>query len=304
MLPLLLLLLVAGFYGYQWWQERVDRAAARARLIADAATELDKPQPDRDRLSSLMARLTRLPDAATSPELLALQAEIELLRGRPERADEMFLGIATSPGATPAQQRLGARILLRKSETFAGDAAGWTGLLEQVLAFSERAYSDGRDAADLFRAWQAATRLWNPRKRELAAQLAQAHPDSAEHRLVALVDDFDPARDATRVADLFADFATAPYEVHALRTAVTLQKGDVPAALAMAERDLNLAPGVPGIRYVMAIVLHACALASKEGSVDRIRFADRRDRQLDWLEQRAPADEPQRQQWQKMRAVR
>ena len=75
-------------------------------------------------------------------------------------------------------------------------------------------------------------------------------------------------------------------------------------ALQQAERALNRFAGVGGVRYVLAIVLHACALGSPAGSLDRGRFVERRDQQLDWLEQRAPADESLRQQWLQMRAVK
>ena len=83
-----------------------------------------------------------------------------------------------------------------------------------------------------------------------------------------------------------------------------LQRGRIPEAKERAERDLNRFAGVAGVRYVLAIVLHACALGNPEGSIDRATFVQRRDQQLDWLEQRAPETESLRRQWQQMRSVR
>ena len=104
---------------------------------------------------------------------------------------------------------------------------------------------------------------------------------------------------------MLIDFgADAPAELAALVTFVALQRGKVPEALARAEKDLNRFAGVGGVRYVLAIVLHACALGSPGGSLDRASFVQRRDQQLDWLEERAPATESLRRQWQQMRAVR
>ncbi|MEC7724625.1 MAG: hypothetical protein VYD05_03845, partial [Planctomycetota bacterium] len=138
-----------------------------------------------------------------------------------------------------------------------------------------------------------------------ADQLAAAHPDSREHRLVALSQSFDPVRDAVAVEDLVIDFGDdAPAELSALETFVALQRGRIPEAKERAERDLNRFAGVAGVRYVLAIVLHACALGNPEGSIDRATFVQRRDQQLDWLEQRAPETESLRRQWQQMRSVR
>jgi len=306
LLPVAFLLLVAGFYGFQWWRENADRAAMRSQLIADTRAELAKEKPDRDRLGDLMADLTRLPDAATSPELLAAQAEIELLRGRPERADRMFGAIAASPSASAKDQQLGARILIKKQDGFGGDAAASRAMLQQIVAFSENAYSESSAAADLFRAWQACNRLWNSeRAKGFAAQLKAGHADSKEHKLVALTASFDPKRDAVAVDDLLIDFGDElPAELAMMRVLSVLFSGKVPEALAMAEKDLIRFAGVGSVRYALAIVLDACAKGHQAGSLDRAKFVKRRDEQLSWLEDRAPADATQRQRWQQMRAVK
>lgn len=306
LLPLGLVLLVVGFYGLQWWQRGARRAEQRRELLADARAVLSEERPDKDRLGELMTGLTMLEDAANSSELLAMQAEIELLRGRPDRAYRLFGAIAERPGAVAADQRLGARIQLARQDGFGGDASASTAMLQQIASFSEAAYADGGAVGDAFRAWQACKRLWShERAAAFAADLARDHGDSREHRLVALCKAFDPSRDAVAVEDLVIDFgADAPAELAALVTFVALQRGKVPEALARAEKDLNRFAGVGGVRYVLAIVLHACALGSPGGSLDRASFVQRRDQQLDWLEERAPATESLRRQWQQMRAVR
>ena len=306
LLPVGFVLLVGAWYGFQWWRENAGKAEMRSQLIADTQTELAKEKPNKDVLGDLMARLTRLPDAATAPELLAAQAEIELLRGRPERADRMFGAIASSPSASAMDQQLGARILIRKQDGFGGEAAESQAMLQQVVTFSENAYAESGEAEDLFRAWQASKRLWDhERAKNFAAQLASGHADSKEHKLVALSGAFNPQRDGVAVDDLAIDFGDqVPAELAAMQTTVLAQAGKVPEALARAEKDLNRFAGVGGVRFVLALVLHACALSSKEGSLDRATFVQRRDEQLDWLETRAPAGEAQRAQWQQIRAVK
>ena len=308
--PLLLLVglavVVVGYYVFQGWREGADRAASRSKLLEEVAGALAAAEPDLDLLGELMAGLTMLEGSSTDVEVLTPRAEIELLRGRAERAYRLYAAVADAPGATAAQQRLGARIQLARQDGFGGDAATAKAMLEQVAGFSERVYQEGGDPADALRTWQACKRMWSHgRAATFAQQLADGHAGSKEQRLVALAGAFDPARDVVAVEDLLIDFGDrAPAELVALQTLVTLQSGDVSGALQQAERALNRFAGVGGVRYVLAIVLHACALGSPAGSLDRGRFVERRDQQLDWLEQRAPADESLRQQWLQMRAVK
>lgn len=306
-LLLALVLAVAGPYAFLSWQEGASRVARRSQLLSEVQAELAAESPDMDRLGDLMAGLMMLDDAETAADLLSARAEIQLLRGRAERAYRLFGQVADSPGASPAEQRLGARIQLARQDSFAGDAAAAQGMLEQVITFSSRAYEEGGGAAaDAFRAWQACKRLWShERAAGFAGKLAASHPESKEHRLVALTTSFDPVRDQVAVKDLAIDFGDrAPAELAALEIATTLQSGAVPAALKLAERGLNRFAGVGGVRFSLAIVLHACTLGKDPGSFDRASFASRRDEQLDWLQARAPAGEALRAQWQQMRAVR
>lgn len=306
LLPVGLVVLVAGFYAFQWWQQGASRAEQRQQLLADVRATLDSKSADKDTLGALMTRLMMLEDAATGPQVLAARAEIEVLRGRPEDAYRLFGALGESPSATVAQRRLAARIQLARQDGFNGAASAAVEMLGQVVQFSEEAYADSGAVEDVFRAWQASTRLWDHERAEaLAAQLAADHADSREHRLVKIYDRLDPQRDAVAVEDLLIDFGDAvPAELAALRTTMLLYANQVTEAFAQAGKDLNQFAGVGRVRFVLAGVLQALVLSFPAGSSDRADYVERRDRQLDWLLERAPASEPLRQQWSKMRAVR
>jgi hypothetical protein len=293
---------VAAFYGYQAWQARVERDLVRSKLLLATASELKAETPNRDALSKLMAQIRRLPDSSISAELLAPQAEIELIRGRADRADELFGSIANSPDALPADLRLGSRILLAKHADFGGDVVEANTMLQQAQSMAEVAYGDSRDVEDLFRAWQASVRLWDPRSAEFAGQLKANHSESPESRLAQLNENFVADRDQQLVADLLVDFSKVPAELRAIKTIVTLQSGDVPSARKDAEQHVIEAPGVPGVRLVAAVVLHACAAGSAAESADREVFVTRRNGHLDWLDKRAPSD--QEKTWGAMRQLR
>ena len=143
-----LLVLVVGFYVFQGWREGADRAARRGKLLGAVAAELSAEKPDLDRLGDLMAGLTMLEDADSAAEVLTPRAQIELLRGRADRAYRLFGQIADAPGATAAQQRLGARIQLARQDSFGGDAASAQAMLEQVVTFSQNAYADSGDTGN------------------------------------------------------------------------------------------------------------------------------------------------------------
>ena len=282
--------------------------AERSQLIADIESEVQKQPVDSSELSKLVVRLQKQPDHETAPDLLAAAARIELARDHPKRAVDLFGALASQPGASAVEQRLGARILLRWHETGGGgDASAAAGLLQQVLAFSEAAYADGRDPADLLRAWQAATRLWRTDVASgFARQILDEHAESPAARLVQLDRSFverssQPgiAHDVEAVAGAFA---VAPLEVDAMRVLVVLGGSDVERALAGAKALLTRAPGVWASHYVAAVVYHACSLSQPEGSAERQQWADLRNAQLDWMLERVPED--QREPLVKMRAAR
>lgn len=298
---LVVLVGIGGYYLYGWWSEGAARAAARQKLLTNTWAELEKEVPSADALSRLMAGMQRQPDAAMAEDLLMAQAEIELFRGRAERADKLFGAIAASPTASAAQRSLGARILIRKHEGFGGDKVEAKTMLEQVLTMSESAYAETRDVKDLFRAWQAAARLWDARTGDLAGQLRAAHADSPESRLAQLQPVFEPLRDRQTVAELVVDFDKVPDELRAMQTIVTASNEDVAGALKAAELHQLASPGTPCVRIALAFVLHICATGNPEGSADRAAFVSRRNQLLDWLDERAPED---KRVWTKMRALK
>jgi len=280
--------------------------AERAQLIADIESEVQKQPVDGSELSRLVARLQKLPDHDTARDLLAAAARIELARDRAERAFGLFGALASQPGASPEEQRLGARILLRLHETGGGgDVSAAAGLLQQVMAFAEAAYADGRDPADLLRAWQAATRLWRADAASgFGKRILEEHADSPAARLVQLDRTFVERSSAPGFAHevevVAAAFAVAPVEVDAMRVLVLLGGRDVERAVSTAKALLTRAPGVWASHYVAAVVYSACSLSQPEGSAERQQWVDLRNAQLDWVIERVPAD--QRERWVKMRA--
>lgn len=291
---------VAGYYAFVSWSENQERAMVRSKLLS--ATYFGEDGPSSDELSRLMAGITKLPDASTATDLLAAQARIELQRGRPERAEKLFGAVASNPAASADERSLGARIVLALHEGFGGDLVEAKTMLERVLQMSESAYAETDDVADLFRAWQAAKRVWDPRAMELAVQLKAEHGESRESGLAQLSTSFEPVRDSDAVEQLVAEFKARPAELRAMQAIVMVHKGDLPGALREAEQDLLVSSGTPCVRIALAYVLHACASGHAAGSADRDVFVGRRDEQLDWLDKRAPVET--RAKWAPMRQLR
>ena len=306
--PLAILLLAVAGIVVKTYTASAAVDAERAQLIADIESEVQKQPLDGSELSKLVVRLQKQPDHETAPDLLAAAARIELARDHPKRALDLFGALASQPGASPVEQRLGARILLRWHETGGGgDVSAAAGVLQQVMAFSEAAYADGRDPADLLRAWQAATRLWRTDLASgFARRILEEHAESAAARLVQLDRTFierssEPgiAREVEAVAGAFA---VAPLEVDAMRVLVVLGGNDVERALAGAKALLTRAPGVWASHWVTAVVYHACSQGKPEGNAERQQWVELRNAQLDWMLERVPED--QREPWVKMRAER
>jgi hypothetical protein len=304
--PLAVVLLAVAGVVVKAYAASAAAGADRAQLIADIESEVQKQPVDGSELSRLVARLLKLPDHETARDLVAAAARIELARDRAERAFGLFGALASQPGASPVEQRLGARILLRLHEAGGGgDRSAAAGLLQQVIAFSEAAYADGRDPADLLRAWQAATRLWRmDAASAFAKRILEEHADSPAARLVQLDRTFverssEPgiAREVEAVAGAFV---VAPVEVDAMRVLVVLGGRDVERAVTGTKALLARAPGMWASHYVAAVVYYACSLSQPEGSAERQQWLGLRNAQLDWVLERVPED--QRERWVKMRA--
>ncbi|MFY9344581.1 MAG: hypothetical protein WAT39_18965 [Planctomycetota bacterium] len=306
LLPPLAALVVAGAGWAAWqWRAASAAAAARAGLLADVVATVAKPDVDAGELSRLVALLHKLPDHATATDVLAAEARIELARGRPERAQALFGNVAAQPGASPADQGLGARMLLALHASGTADRARATALLEQVLQLAGSAYGTTRDPGDLLLVWQAAERLGRHERSTAAARdLAANHADSAHNRFVQFAMAFAPTATGAALDAALTGLAPPPAEGEAMRAFVRLQQQDVAGAVAAAEAGLQHAPGVPVVRWAAAVVFHACVLASAAGSDDRARWVERRDAQLDWMVAQGNADGPRAEQIAAMRTVR
>jgi hypothetical protein len=303
--PVALAVVAAGYFVFQSVQSGRTEAAARAQLLLDVETETSKRPPNSDELSSLVARLQKFEDHATAHDLLAGFARIELARGRVLRAAELFTPIAGRPGASPAEQRLGARLLLRQYEQGAADRSTAQGLLQQVLTFAAAAYADSQEAADLTLEWLAASRLPDAeRATRIATQLQQNHASSMGARLAKATADFRLDTPRADLETLRREFDEPPAEIDAMLGLVVLQTGDVGAAVSILEPALQRSPGVIPIRWAAALVFHACALGSPDESAARNDWLVRRDAQLDWLSEMAPTNDERRPQWATMRETR
>lgn len=308
LLPLVLVVLALVAFCVKLYTAAATVDAERAQLLAEVEAATGKVPVDASDLSRLMARLQKLPDRDSARDLLAAAARIELARDRAERAFALFGALASQPGATAAEQRLGSTILLRLHEAGGGDAAAAAGMLQQVLGFAETTYLDSQDPADLLRGWQAATRLsLGERATALAQRIVQAHADTPSGQLVQLARKFDAEFDAglaREVENIAAAFVAPPVELEAMRVLVVLQGGAVDRAVVAAEAVLLRAPGVGAARWVAALVFHARMLGQPEGSAARAPWASRRNAQLDWLLERTPTADTRREQWAKLRTGR
>lgn len=295
---------LGGYYGVQWWRGLAAAAEQRAKVLTEVDVELAKETPDENALSRLMAALDKLPDAGVAADLRAANARVELARGRPERADAVFGAVAGSPTASPAEQRLGAEILLRRAEAESPEVAVRAGWLRQAAAMAQRGYDDGHGAGDLFMVWLARLRLGEraPGK-EVGAALQSAHGDSREAKFVQLVNTFQPSVGLGPIEDVAERFPRPPAELDAMRVMVALEQRDLRGAIDLAEKLLARAPGVFAVRQAAATVFHALVLSSPAGDAARTGYVARRDAQLDWLSAQAPDDEPLRKAWSEWRKV-
>ena len=299
------LALAGAGIGVKFWLDLRAASAARTEALAAAEVALTRTTIDGDELSRVMAALKDLPDHEQARDLLAAQARIELARNRADRADQLFGRIASQPGASAAEQGLGARILLRRHEAGYPDASSAVGALQQATQFAEVCYRESGAEQDLFRAWLAADRLGaTERTAALAGELSQRHADSASNRYVQLVARFDPQQGVAALDRVLAELVEPPVDAAALRAFALMQGGDLPGAVAAVEAALAQAPGVAWVRWAAAVAFHGCVAGSAEGSEDRARWVARRDPQLDWVLASGPFGEARRAQCEQMRALR
>lgn len=302
--PLALALLAAIFFAFQWLDRVSAAAAERELLFADIEREAQKQPVDGDELSRLAVRLQKLPNADQAADVALAMARLEHARGRVDRAAELLAPLANRPGASPAEQRLAAAVWLRQHELGAPDRARAIALLQQALAFAERAYADGQRSEDLLHAWLAALRLGDTdRAGQLATQLLEGHHNTPGANLVQLVRTATlttPRQDIDRVRE---QFPIPPAEVDVLLVTVLLQAGELDAAVKVLEPLLLRAPGVVEVRRTAALAFHVCVLGNPEGSA-RQPWVQRRDAQLDWLALHAAPEDSGRAGWAAMRNQR
>lgn len=305
LVPLALLAFAGVVWGVASLFAAGEVADARARLLADVDATLAARPVAAGELSRLVAALRKLPDHDSAHDLLAAQARIELERDRPDSAQKLFLAIASRPGATPDQQRLGARILLRLQEAGGVEPAVAIGWLAQAADLAEAAARASGAADDLLRAWQAAERSGqHERARAFARQLAEQHAGRPEAEFVALTAAFGASTPVDAVDQAVVDLAPPPVEALALRAFAQLQGKDMNAATATAEQALLRAPGVFVVRWAAAVVFHACVSGHEAGSAERARWVARRDPQLEWVSAWPNVSEPLRKQCAAMRELR
>jgi hypothetical protein len=279
------ILLVGGGGFWIWSQIRQSQAhaAQREAVLAATTAALAKRPIDADAIGRCVASFRKVAGFDDDRELRAAEAELELARDRADVAEERFVALAAEPGASIAEQRLAARILLRRHEADLGDRAA--AALANVFGYSNAAYQADRRPADLLRAWQAAERLGrNDDAKRCAADLARDHAGSAEHRFVAAAMAFGADTGIAEAEQSLAGLEDVPAEFAAMAAQAQLVAGDVPAAVRTVDAALARSPGLALVRTVAANVFHAWALGSAAGSADRATWAARRDAQLDWLE--------------------
>ncbi|MFK7743203.1 MAG: hypothetical protein AB8H80_23005 [Planctomycetota bacterium] len=297
------LALAVGIYVFQWWRSVQATAEARKQLILDTRNELIQDEPDRDRLGRFMADLKRLPDADSDSLVRALRAEIELVRERPERAYQQFRAEIDSPTATSEQHALASRILLARHEGFAGDTSVAATMLAETVRMARSAYRTSSSPRDLFRAWQAAKRLFKDAlATEVGDELIAAHADSSEARLVQLSARFEPVGSARDVGNLIVDTPVPSRELRAMEALVMLGQGDVDGARKLLEKELAQAPNVWVLRFAAAIVFDAWRRSPVLDEAKSAQVLARRNKQYDWLLERAPGDYELRARWQALRA--
>lgn len=272
-----------GFWVWSLIRHSQAHAAQREAALAATTAALAQRPVDADAIGRGVASLRKIEGFDDDRELRAAEAQLELARDRAEVAEERFVSLAAEPGASIAEQRLAARILLRRHEADLGDRAA--AALANVFGYSNAAYQADRRPADLLRAWQAAERLGrNDDAKRCAADLARDHAGSAEHRFVAAAMAFGANTGIAEAEQSLAGLEDVPAEFAAMAAQAQLLAGDVPAAVRTVDAALARSPGLALVRTVAANVFHACALGSAAGSSDRATWAARRDAQLDWLE--------------------
>ena len=302
LLPILALVGLAAWFAWSKIAAGMAASDARRQLFASVDEELAKEPVDTSALSRLVAQIDKLEDHATAQDALFAKARIEMARGRPERAYDLFAGTALRGDASDAERRLLATILVRRHQAGSADRSQAIGWLRDGLGILQPLAERTDSVEDWFAVWQAATRLADDGLAARAhARLQELDRESRQARLTAAAASFLPENPADHLFAMRAEFGDAPVELEAMAVLAQVQAGENAAAAQAAEAMLARAPGVLGARWCAAMVFHVCALASPD-EVQKASWQQRRNVQLDWLQQQAEPDDRRRETWASMRS--
>jgi hypothetical protein len=295
------LLLACGGYAYKLWSDHAARADALQKLCDDVDTVLDAEPLDTDELSRLVTRL----DAADTADrrVRLMLARIELARGRYERAAQQLDRLLV--GQTEGPELRAAAITWQLWHARGGSAGDRADLGRRALRLAEDAYAATGAAEDLFRLYQASSRVGDDAAAqkhldELASKFGETLPGRVAARLL---DKEGLAQPLAPVEQLIGEWhGEPPAELLLLRATLELQQNDIAKAAEHLSAVLASAPNLVEVRNMAAVAFHAMFLAAD--GAERDRYRRRRDEQLTWLDSNAPADDARRVQWLRMQQQR
>jgi hypothetical protein len=286
--------------GVASWRRSAAAAATIASAVADTERALAAASPDRNELSDLYARLSKL-DGDDRGVRLCL-ARIDLVRGRYEQAAER-LGTAVQSGAGELGELRTAAIAWQQWHARGGRNASERQILgRQALELATGAARLGDEPLDWFVAWQAAVRLPDDEAAEAAATaLQERHATSLPGRTLQAIRAVQGVDSPTEpLKALAAEWPVAPVELQLAIAVLELGHQETERALAVLDELAAAAPNVLEVRNWAATAHHVAASALPPGN-EQARHAQIRDGHLGWLDANAPVGEPRRAQWMTMR---
>lgn len=302
LLPILALVGLVAWFAWSKIAAGMAVSESRRQLFASVDEELAKEPIDSSALSRLVAQIEKLEDHATAQDALFAKARIEMARNRPERAYELFASTAVRSNASDAERRLLGTILVRRHQAGSADRSQALGWLRDGVGVLQPLAERTDSVDDWFAVWQAATRLADDELIARAhARLQELDRESRQARATAVAASFQPDAPPETLFALRAEFGDAPVELVAMAVLAQLQAGENAAAANDVDALLLRAPGVLGVRWCAAMVYHVCALTSVD-EVQRAAWQQRRNVQLDWLQQQAEPDDGRRETWAAMRS--
>ena len=295
------LLLACGGYAYKLWSAQAARSDALQKLCDDVDTVLNADQLDTNELSRIVTKL----DAADAADrrVPLMKARIDLARGRYERAAKQLDRLLS--GHTEAPELRAAAITWQLWHARGSSASDRADLGRRALKLAEDAYEASGEAEDLFRVYQASSRVGDDAAAqkhldELSSKFAETLPGRVAARLL---DKLGLAQPLAPVEQLIGEWrGEPPAELLLLRATLELQQNDIAKAADHLSAVLASAPNLVEVRNMAAVAFHALFLAAEGAERDRHRR--RRDEQLTWLDSNAPAGDTRRVHWLEMQQQR